>query len=132
MEEDKQTTEVKQTNEQVGDTSVRRETVAKRTSVSGVVVFQRVIWYLAGVILVLLALRFVLLLLGANDTNGFVSFIYTVSGLFAAPFYGIFSYEPSYGKSVFEVSTLVAMAVYALVAWGIAKLATLARPHEEV
>ncbi|MEO5498929.1 MAG: hypothetical protein ABIR46_00340 [Candidatus Saccharimonadales bacterium] len=37
----------------------------------------------------------------------------------------MFSYEPSYGVSYFEVSTLVAMVIYALIGWGVAKLFTL-------
>lgn len=132
MEEEKQTTEVRQTNEQSGGTNVQRETVSRATSTSGVVIIQRVVWFLAGVIIALLALRILLLLLAANQGTPFVDFVYVVSGMFAAPFYGIFSYEPSYGKSVFEVSSLVAIIVYALVAWGIAKLVTLTRPHEEI
>ena len=132
MHEDKQTTEVQETNKRVGDTNVRQETVSQRTATPGAVIFQRVIWYLAGVIIALLVLRLILLMLGANDNTGFVSFIYTVSGLFAAPFYGIFNYQPSYGHFTFEISTVVAIIVYALVGWGIAKLATLSRPQDEV
>ena len=132
MHEDKQTTEVQETNKRVGDTNVRQETVSQRTATPGAVIFQRVIWYLVGVIVALLVLRLILLMLGANDNTGFVSFIYTVSGLFAAPFYGIFNYQPSYGHFTFEISTVVAIIVYALVGWGIAKLATLSRPQDEV
>lgn len=132
MEEDKKTTEVKETNKQVGDTSIQRETVSTQTQTSGVVIFQRVVWYIVGFITVLLALRLVLLLLAANDDSAFVSFVYALSGLFAAPFYGIFNYQPAYGQSVFEISTVVAIVVYALIGWGVAKLATLGRPHEEV
>lgn len=132
MEEDKKTTEVKETNKQVGDTSIQRETVSTQTQTSGVVIFQRVVWYIVGFITVLLALRLVLLLLAANDDSAFVSFVYALSGLFAAPFYGIFNYQPAYGQFTFEISTVVAIVVYALIGWGIAKLATLGRPHEEV
>ena len=132
MDEDKQTTEVRETEQQAGDTTINRQTVSKTTETSGLVIFQRVIWFLLGFIVILLAFRVVLLLLAANEGTAFVDFIYTLGGLFAAPFYGIFSYEPSYGKSVFEISSVVAMAVYAIVAWGINKLATLTRPHEEV
>lgn len=133
MEDDQQqqTTEVRETNTQVGDTNIQRQTVAKSTKTSGVVVLQRVIWFFVGVITALLALRFVLLLLAANRDAGFVDFIYTVSSLFVAPFVGIFG-EPAYGESVLEVSSLLAIAVYALVGWGLAKLVTLSRPHEEV
>lgn len=45
-----------------------------------------------------------------------------------APFRGIFSTPTTEGDittSVFETSTLIAIAVYAVIAWGIVKLATL-------
>ncbi|HVC36317.1 MAG TPA: YggT family protein [Candidatus Dormibacteraeota bacterium] len=87
----------------------------------------RIVWFIAGVLLVLLAFRFVLILLGANPANGFANFIYNTSNPFAAPFFGIFGYSIKYGVSRVEVSTLVAMAVYALVAYGICKLLTLGR-----
>ncbi|HEU5121523.1 MAG TPA: hypothetical protein VFT59_01655 [Candidatus Saccharimonadales bacterium] len=131
MQEDKQTTEVRETNEQVGNTAVQRETVKTRTSTPGAVIFKRVVWYITGIIIALLALRLVLLLLAANDTAAFVNFIYSLSGIFAAPFFGIFNYQPTYGQFTFEVSTVVAIVVYALVGWGIAKLATLSRPQDE-
>jgi hypothetical protein len=82
----------------------------------------RVVWYIAGVLLVLLAFRFVLVLLGANPANGFTNFIYTISHPFVAPFFGVFSYNLHYGVSRFETFTLLAMAVYALIAYGIAHL----------
>lgn len=87
----------------------------------------RVVWYIAGVLLTLLAFRFVLALLGANQANGFANFIYSVSHPFVAPFFSLFGYNLSYGVSHVETYTLVAMAVYALVAYGIAKLFTLNR-----
>jgi uncharacterized protein YggT (Ycf19 family) len=90
-------------------------------------VAERVVWYVAGVILVLLAFRFVLSLTGANTTNSFANFIYNVSHPFVAPFFSLFSYKTNYGVSKFEIYTLVAMAFYAVVAYGIAKLATINR-----
>lgn len=133
MQNDQQeeTTEVRETNSQVGDTNVQKQTVKKSTQTSGVVVAQRIIWFFVGVITALLALRFILLLLAANRDAGFVDFVYTVSGLFVAPFIGIFG-EPTYGQSVLEVSSLLAIVVYALIGWGLAKLVTLTRPREEV
>ena len=119
------TREVRTTEEQVGDTNVERQTVSRAAAAPASTVAQRVIWYIVGVILALLAIRVVLLLLGAMTDNGFVDFIYGLSGVFAMPFYGIFSYEPSYGVSTLELSSLVAMAVYALVGWGLAKVFTL-------
>lgn len=87
----------------------------------------RVVWYIADVILILLGLRFVLSLLGANTTNAFANCVYTVSYPFVAPFFGLFSHDQVYGVAHIEIYTLVAMAVYALVAWGIARLITLTR-----
>lgn len=95
------------------------------TSVGGSTLAARVVWYVAGVLLVLLAFRFVLTLLGANPSNGFANFIYSLSHPFVAPFFGLFGYNLHYGVSRFEVYTLVAMAVYAIVAWGLARLFTL-------
>jgi len=91
-------------------------------------VVSQVIWFVAGVVLILLAFRFVLSLLGANTTNSFAHFIYTTSHPFVAPFFGLFSYNDiRYGVSRFEVYTLVAMAVYAAVAWILAYLADIGR-----
>ena len=89
-------------------------------------IVERVVWFVTGVLLVLLAFRFLLSLLGANAANGLANFVYSVSQPFVAPFFSLFSYNNySYGVSRFEVYTLVAMVVYAVVAWGITKLVTL-------
>lgn len=131
MEEERQT-EVQRTTTQVDGTGVQRQTVSQTvTEVSGVVVAQRVIWFIVGIINVLLAIRFALLLLGANNDAGFVEFIYSLSNIFVAPFVGIFG-TPVYGVSIFDISSLLAIAVYSLIAWGITKLLTLARPRQEV
>jgi hypothetical protein len=88
----------------------------------------RLVWFLAGILLTLLAFRFVFAALGANPGNAFVNFIYTTSHPFVTPFFGLFSYDPlRYGISRLEVFTLVAMVVYALVAYGLARLLTLNR-----
>lgn len=126
------TREVRTSEEQVGNTTVERQTVSETAAAPGRVVAQRVVWYIVGVIVVLLAARVVLLLLAANKGNAFVDFVYALSGVFAAPFYGIFSYQPSYGVSTFELSSVVAMAVYALVGWGVAKLFTLGSTRADV
>ncbi len=126
------TREVRTTDEQVGNTTVRRQTVAESASAPSSVVAQRVVWYIVGFIVALLALRLVLQLLGANQGNGFVDFVYALSGVFAAPFFGMFSYQPSYGVSYFEVSTVVAILIYLLVGWGVAKLFTLGSNRADV
>jgi len=109
-----------------GQQEVRQATV---TSVSGATLAARVIWYIAGVLLILLAFRFILALLGANPGNGFANFIYSASHPFVAPFFSLFGYNLRYGVSRFEIYTLVAMAVYAVVAWGLARLVTIEQPR---
>jgi len=91
---------------------------------------QNIIWYVVGLIEILLVLRFVLKMLGANQTASFVSLVYNVSGVLSAPFDSIFrvtSKTTGQTQSVFEPSILVAAVVYALVAWGIVKLVTINR-----
>ena len=81
----------------------------------------QVVWYLLGLLETLLAFRFFLKLFAANPTAGFTSFIYTTSYPFAVPFLNVFRVTTVEG-SVFEWTTLLAMAVYGLVAWGIIRL----------
>ena len=126
-----QETEVRETTTQNGNTTVQQQTVARRNHMSGIVLAQRVIWFIVGLINVIVAIRFVLLLLGANREAGFTDFIYTLSAPFVSPFVGIFG-EPTYGRVVFEVSSVLAIVIYSLVAWGIVKLLTIARPHQEI
>ena len=87
----------------------------------------RVIWYLLGVLLTLLAIRFILKLLGASPTAGFTSFIYDLSYIFVAPFLNVFQVTEVNG-SVFEWTTLLAMAIYYIIAWGVIRLLFMGRP----
>src|SRR5689334_19150012 len=95
----------------------RDDTVVARDNY-GASVFSKVVWLVAGVILLLLGFRFLLSLLGANTSNAFANFIYDASHPFVSPFFGLFNYNNiQYGVSRFEVYTLVAMLVYAALAW---------------
>lgn len=87
----------------------------------------QVIWYILGVIEVVLAFRVILKLLGANTGSGFTNFIYAVSNPFALPFAGILGIT-GISDMTLEWSTLIAMAVYAIVAYGIAALFQLVKP----
>jgi len=82
---------------------------------------KQILYFIFGAIEALLAIRFVLLALAANETSGFVRFIYGLSRPFVLPFQGIFG-EPALGASVFEWSALVGIVVYALIAYGLARL----------
>ncbi len=81
----------------------------------------QIIWYLLGLIEILLAFRFVLKLLGANPDAGFTSFIYGVTYIFAAPFISVFRLS-SVAGSIFEWTTVLAMLVYWIIAMGLVKL----------
>mgnify|MGYP000882133628 CR=1 FL=1 len=77
----------------------------------------RIISIIAGVIIALLALRFIFVLLGANQGNAIVDAVYNLSRPFVEPFFGLFNYTTQFGKAHIEVETLVAIVVYALIAW---------------
>ncbi|HLQ29935.1 MAG TPA: hypothetical protein VK140_11945 [Ktedonobacteraceae bacterium] len=81
----------------------------------------RIIYFVLTVLEVILLLRFFFRLLGANQDNAFITFLYNLSHIFVVAFNGIFN-DQALGKSVFETSTIVAMVVYALLAWGIVSL----------
>src|SRR6266550_1429011 len=61
------------------------------------------IWYFVGLIVSLLAFRFIFELLGANPYNGFVQMVYTLSYPFAVPFQSIFGIT-SVAHSTFDWS----------------------------
>jgi YGGT family len=81
-----------------------------------------IVYFVLAVLEVILALRFLFRLLGANEGSGFVAFLYGLSHVFVAPFNGIFNDQTIGNVSVFEVSTLIAMVLYALIAWGLVSL----------
>lgn len=86
---------------------------------------ERVVYYMLGILEVLLGFRFLFKLFGANPESGFVSFIYSVSGVFVSPFTTIFMSQPTPGidtEAIMEFGTIIAMIVYALIAWGVVKL----------
>ena len=77
----------------------------------------KIVYLFSGLVIGLLAIRFILVLLGANPSNAFADFIFDVSQPFVAPFFGLFNYSPTYLNSRFEFETLIAMAVYAIITW---------------
>jgi hypothetical protein len=89
----------------------------------------RVVWFVFGVIEVLIGIRFILELLGANSQAGFVRVIYGVTQVFMAPFIAIFSSQRVSPGATVEWSALVAIVVYALVAWGIVALIHAVNPR---
>lgn len=82
----------------------------------------QVIYFLLGVLEIILALRFIFRLTSADTSNGFANFIFNFSNPFVAPFNGIFNDQALTRTGVLEISTLLAMAIYALIFWGVVKL----------
>ena len=79
---------------------------------------RRVVVLLFGLIQLVIGMRFVLLLLDANQGNGLVSGILNISQLFVAPFEGILKTDALHaGASVLDITAIVA-----IVGWTILEL----------
>jgi YGGT family len=91
--------------------SVTEETVRRRPS--GAEVARRVVVFAFGIVQVLILLRIVLLLVGANDDNALVAAIYDISGLFVAPFEGVMGRDSVRNAG----AVLDIAAVVALIGW---------------
>lgn len=79
-----------------------------------------IISFIFGVIELLVGLRFLLLILGANPLSTFVNWIYNTSAPLVEPFAGVLGHSTSVPTgavvhSVFDPSTLVAFVVYATI-----------------
>lgn len=86
---------------------------------------RKIVYYILGVLESLFAFRLFFKLLGANPESTLVSLIYTITGIFMAPFSGIFRAVVNKGietKSVLEPAAIIAMIVYALIAYGVVRL----------
>ena len=81
----------------------------------------QLVWLFLGILEALLALRFFLKLIAANAASPIAAFLYGFTDLFLWPFAGLTA-TPSAGGMVLEISTMVAMVVYALIAWGVERI----------
>src|ERR1700680_4731309 len=79
------------------------------------------IWLVTSVVAVMLGIRFLLKLLGGSSQAGFVTFMYDITQPLVAPFHGIFNTAVQ-GRSILEPESLVAIAIYSLLGWGIVSL----------
>lgn len=83
---------------------------------------QQLVNFVIWVIVVVLTLRILLLLLGANADAPFADFVFYISDFVAWPFYGLFDSETVAGESYFDTSSLVGIIAYLLVGLGLNKL----------
>ncbi len=78
--------------------------------------FVQFIWLVFGILESLIGLRFFLRLIAANPASPFARLIYEFTDLFMWPFAGLTS-SPSAGGMVLEIPAIIAMIIYALIAW---------------
>jgi YggT family protein len=90
-------------------------TVVRRAS--PFVTWANVIYVVFAVIDGLIAIRFLLKLLAANPQAGFAQLIYGVTAPLMSPFVGLLGNPAASNGSQLEVTSLVAIVVYALVGW---------------
>lgn len=100
---------------------VIRETIETDDSPILSIVYN-IIYLVFVLIEILLSFRFVLKLFGADASTQFVTLVYDTSGMFVAPFEGIFKIGTSPGvqaAGVFEPSTIIAIVVIGVATFGI-------------
>ena len=91
----------------------------------------QIVWYIFYFIETLLLFRFLLKLIGANPAAGFTQFIYGFSNFFMAPFLRVVG-SPSALGSTIEFSTIIALLVYWVAAWGIVRLLVMGKPVSRI
>lgn len=90
----------------------------RRTNVNRFVQF---IWLAFGTLIALIGLRFFLLLIAANPANPFARLVYNFTDLFMWPFAGL-TRSISSGGMTLEIPAIIAMMIYALMAWVLASI----------
>lgn len=79
------------------------------------------IWFVVGMLEVAIGLRIAFKLLEANETSGFVNFIYGLTEPLVRPFQGIFT-DPTSDGAVLDSAALMAMVIWALVTWAVVRV----------
>jgi len=106
----------------IGTAAMVDRVEARRSSadwISGVISF------VIAVIAILIAIRLVLKLLAASTESSFTNFVYGITNPLVGPFQGILGTPASGNGSVFELSSLLAIAIYLLVGWLLTRLVQL-------
>jgi len=81
----------------------------------------QIVWLLFGGLEALISIRVILMLIGANPGNWFTAFVYQLTQLFLWPFQNLIA-NPSFQNMTLEVTSIIAIIVYALLAWVITRL----------
>lgn len=96
--------------------------VARANQNSTIARIVNIVYFLFGAVLLLLAVRVVFQLIGVNAENAFASLIYGLSAPFVALFASLARNPTLGGASVLEITTLIAMLVWAIVGWLVGRL----------
>ena len=88
----------------------------------------QMVYLLFGIVDAFLLVRLLLKVMAANPNVPFTGFIYGVSEFFLLPFRGLLPTWVS-GHSILEPSVMVAILIYALIAYGIARLLAITMKH---
>jgi len=81
----------------------------------------QMIWLLLGILEAGIALRVLFKLIAVNSANPFATLLYNVTDLFVAPFASLIG-APAAGGMVLEISSIIAMIVYLLIAWALERI----------
>ena len=106
---------------------VRNSAAEQRLTLSRIT---QILWLLFGFLEALIGIRIVLKLIGANPAAFFTQVIYGITDVFLWPFAGI-TPDPGVGAFQLEISSIIAMIVYALIAWGLTRLIWVLFYHPE-
>jgi uncharacterized protein YggT (Ycf19 family) len=86
----------------------------------------QIVYTIGAIVAVLIVIRIIFELLAANPNAGFSNLIYTITAPLVAPFQGVFPTPQSHG-SILDLAAVLAIIVYALLTWGIARVFELMR-----
>ncbi len=92
--------------------------VARRHNVERL---EQFIWLAFSILDALLGLRFFLKLVAANPASPFAQLVYSFTNLFMWPFAGL-TKSPAVGGMVLETSAIIAIIIYALMAWALVSI----------
>ena len=81
----------------------------------------QIIWLLLGILEAAIALRVIFKFIAVNAENSFATMLFSVTQIFVAPFISLTG-APTSGEMVLEVSSLIAMFVYLLIAWALDRI----------
>jgi hypothetical protein len=111
-------TRVEDDGDRVREVRIREDKVAMQQEATSKVVTLIILadWALQA----LIGMRVFLKAIAANPSNPFANFIYTLSELFVWPFNGL-TVTPSAEGFAFDLPAIVAMVVYALAGWLLAR-----------